>query len=192
MLFPDHRAHGDSEGERIGFGVLERYDCVDWVNFVSDRYGKDVPIYLLGVSMGAATVLMASSLELPENVRGIISDCAFTSPDAIWCHVINNNIRLKSRVIYSLMKYIVYKKAHFIHSVSTVDAVSKTKIPILFVHGDADKFVPIEMTYQNYNACASPKYLLTVKNAGHGMCYYTDPDRYREAVRSFFARYDFI
>lgn len=192
ILFPDHRAHGDSEGERIGFGVLERFDCVDWAKYIEKRFGKDIPVYLLGVSMGGATVLMASSLDLPVNVRGIISDCAFTSPDDIWCHVINNNIRVKSKVIYSLMKYMIYKKAHFVHTVSTLDAVSKTKIPILFVHGTEDKFVPIDMTYRNFNVCASPKYLLTVEGADHGMSYFTDSERYRDAVCSFFERYDLM
>lgn len=192
VLFPDQRAHGDSGGEYIGFGVLERFDCVDWIKYVVNRFGSDIPIYLLGVSMGATTVLMTSSLNLPSSIRGIISDCAFTSPEAIWRHVIDNNLHVKSRIVYPLTMYMINKKAGFSHTVSTLDSVCKTKIPILFIHGEKDNFVPVDMTYQNYCVCASPKYILTVKDADHGMSYFTDPDSYRKAVVSFFERYDLM
>ncbi len=190
VLFPDQRSQGESEGEHICFGVMERYDCVDWLYYIINRFGTDLPIYLCGVSMGATTVLMSSSLGLPDTVHGIISDCAFTSPNAIWHHVFKNNLKLNTQFLYHIAKMYITKRAGFGDDVSTVDSVEKTKIPILFIHGENDSFVPVDMTYQNFNACASKKHLLIVKNAEHGMSYFTNPNDYEKNVLSFFELYD--
>ena len=193
LLCPDQRSQGESEGEHIGFGVLERYDCRDWVNYVIDRFGTELPIYLCGISMGATTVLMASEFDYPPCVRGIISDCGFTSPHAIWSHVMINNLHISDKLCYPIANFFVNKKASFDgDEMSTVDALRKTRLPVLFVHGAEDKFVPVQMTYENYNSCASEKKMLIVPGAGHGTSYFYDTEGYKEAVRDFFARYDNI
>ena len=92
ILFAEQRGQNQSGGDYIGFGLLERYDCADWAAWVQERC--PLPIYLSGISMGAATVLMASGLPLPENVRGIVADCGYTSPHAIWEHVATDNLHL--------------------------------------------------------------------------------------------------
>ena len=94
VLFAEQRGQGNSGGEYMGFGLLERYDCLDWIHWVNERTEAKLPIYLGGVSMGAATILMTAGFELPENVKGIVADCAFTSPHAIWKHVVENNFKL--------------------------------------------------------------------------------------------------
>ena len=191
ILFPDQRCHGESEGEHIGFGVFERYDCVDWVNFVVKTEQNNLPVYLCGVSMGASTVLMASELELHDRVKGIISDCGFTSPYDIWSHVMNNNLKINSKLAFQMANHYISRKTNLdAKGASTETAVANTKIPILFVHGDADGFVPVEMTYKNYNACASEKYLLIVPNADHGLSFYVDSYSYKKAVAEFFYKYD--
>lgn len=191
VLFPDQRCHGESEGEHIGFGVLERFDCADWVNYVVRTESPHLPIYLCGVSMGATTVLMASELSLPERVKGIISDCGFTSPYDIWEHVMNNNLKINSKFAFQMANNYISRKAHFDgKEASTVTAVANTKIRILFVHGDADGFVPIEMTNKNYESCASEKQLLIVHGAEHGMSFYVDGGSYKKAVCDFFLKYD--
>ena len=94
MLQIDARAHGESEGEYVGFGCLDRKDLVKWIDWVITKYGEDIEIILHGISMGAATALMASGLELPKQVKGIVSDCAFTSPKEVFTHVLKTMYHL--------------------------------------------------------------------------------------------------
>ncbi len=191
VLYPDQRGTGESDGEYIGFGVLERRDCLCWINYVIERFGTDIPIYLSGVSMGATTVLMALGFELPDCIKGVIADCGFTSPRAIWKHVMNNNLRMSDKLAYPIVNYICNKKAQFDgEEYSTQEALENNEIPVLFIHGGADKFVPIEMTFQNYEACHAEKELLVVPSAGHGMSCVTDKQAYERAVRSFFNAHD--
>ncbi len=191
VLFPDQRAHGESQGEHIGFGVFERYDCVDWLEYVLETEQTDIPVYLCGISMGATTVLMASELDLPPRVKGIISDCGFTSPNDIWRHVMNNNLKIKGNLALNIANFYVSRQANFdAKSISTVNCVANTKTPILFVHGTSDSFVPVDMTKENYEACASEKQLLTVDGADHGLSFYVDPETYKKTVIEFFEKYD--
>ncbi|MBQ4120260.1 MAG: alpha/beta hydrolase [Clostridia bacterium] len=187
MLYADQRGQNDSDGEYIGFGVLERHDCLSWINYAVERYGTDIPIYLLGVSMGAATVLMTSGFTLPQSVKGIIADCAFTSPQGIWEHIINNNLRLSSRLTYPIANAICKREAQFDGAeYSTIMALETNTVPVLFIHGSDDKFVPIDMTFENYKACNAPKQLLIVPGAGHAMSYVTDTKAYTRALLKFF------
>ena len=93
-LVVDQRAHGKSGGTTITFGIRERLDCLCWVEYASQRFGSDTPVFLSGVSMGAATVLMASEWELPANVVGIIADCPYSSPEAIIRKVCQQDMHL--------------------------------------------------------------------------------------------------
>ena len=83
VLLVDQRAHGKSEGKCLTFGIKERRDCLSWVNYVVSKAGENCEIVLYGMSMGAATVLMAAGLDLPRNVVGIVADCGYSSPKAI-------------------------------------------------------------------------------------------------------------
>ncbi len=189
LLMPDQRGTNDSEGDYIGFGVLERNDCALWVKYIVERFGNDLPIYLLGVSMGATTVLMASGCDLPDCVKGIIADCGFTSPHAIWKHVLDNNLRMNEKLTYPIANAIIKREAKFSgDDYSTIDALAVNTRPILFVHGSDDKFVPIDMTFENYLATSAPKQLLIVPGAGHGMSYVTETASYQKAVRKFFKK----
>ncbi len=190
LILPEQRCHGKSEGEFIGFGVYERFDCLDWIEYAKNLY-PDMPIYLCGVSMGATTVLMASELDIADCVRGIIADCGFTSPRAIWKHVMKNNLKISEKLAYPIANFYVNKKAGYDgDGASTVSALKKCKVPVLFVHGDADTFVPPCMTHENFDACASDKTLIIVEGAGHGLSYYVDTERYQNAVREFFNKND--
>lgn len=191
VLYAEQRGQGDSGGKYITFGAMERYDCLDWVDWVNRTAGTHLPVYLAGISMGATTVLLAAGLEPPENVRGIIADCGFTSIHAIWKHVADQNLRipysLRSRAANALCK----KKIQLgTKDCSTVAAMRDNHIPVLFVHGTDDRFVPIEMTYENYQACAAPKQLLIVPGAGHGMSYLQETARYEKTVLDFWKQFD--
>lgn len=190
VLYPEQRGQGQSDGTHMGFGMLERFDCVEWVRMLNERGYAQMPVYLAGISMGAATVLMAGgSADLPGNVRGIIADCGFTSARAEWEHIARNNLGVpyRSRRVDGMCRRRIALEAD---AYSTLDAMKTCTTPVLFIHGDADSFVPLEMTLENYRACSAPKHLLIVPGANHGMSYLTDRESYERAVRNFWAEND--
>lgn len=189
VLYAEQRGQGGSDGAYISFGLLERYDCLEWVKWISER--TSLPVYLAGVSMGAATVLMTAGFELPDSVHGIIADCGYTSPKAIWKHVVENNLHIPYGLYSSGVDDMCRKKIQYVaDGYSCTDALKNCKVPVFFAHGTDDKFVPVEMTYENYKACASEKRLFIVPGAEHGMSYMTETDKYEQAVKDFWADYD--
>ena len=191
ILFAEQRGKNKSEGEYMTFGYMERYDCLDWVNFVNERTENRYPVYLAGVSLGASTVIMTARLDLPENVKGVIADCGFSSAYGIWSHVVKVNMKLS----YGLRGKVIdaYCKKHIganSKENSTIEAMKKTKLPILFIHGSDDMFVPVDMRFENYKACAAPKYLPVVPGAIHGQSYDVDQQKYEEATKKFWDRYE--
>ena len=187
-LFVEQRAHGNSGGEHIGFGLLERRDCVEWAKWADENLPKHLPIYLSGISLGATTVLMAcADPEMPKRVHGITADCGFTSPYAIWKHITEGNLHIPFKGMPALIANDVCRKAinHNYDEYSTVTAVKETKIPILFIHGTKDQMVPITMTYENYQACTSPKRLLIVPGAEHGTSWLVETEKYKQEIAEF-------
>ncbi len=181
----DERAHGESEGKCLSFGVLERHDCCQWIDYAAKRFGKETPIILAGVSMGAATVLMASELTLPRNVVGIIADCGYSSPKEIICRVIRQ-MKYPVKTGYALVRLSGKIFGGFdIEAYSPIEAVKNTDIPILFIHGEADDFVPCEMSRRMFEECAAKKEILTVPRAKHVMSYVVDEEAYREMTQKF-------
>ena len=190
VLFAEQRGQNNSGGDYMGFGLLERYDCADWAFWVQQQC--NLPIYLCGVSMGAATVLMASALPLPESTRGIMADCGYTSPHDIWEHVAKDALHLsyserRRKTIDAICAQNLNGESAYY---SCEDALKECTVPVLFVHGSDDTFVPVEMTYQNYKACASKKRLLIVPGAGHGQSYWTEQEKYEYTTREFWAECD--
>ena len=191
VVYVEQRGQNNSGGKYMGFGLTERYDCVEWVNWAMCRCGKSLPIYLAGISMGAATVLMAADLNLPSNVHGIMSDCGFTSPKEIWKHVARKNLHILYGIRSAIADAMCRKMIDMASDdYSTVDALKNTTVPVLFIHGTDDHFVPVEMTYENYKACASPKRLLIVPGADHAMSYYMNKKGYERAVLEFWEEFD--
>lgn len=193
-LVVDQRSHGKSEGRFIGFGILDRFDCIKWIEYVNERLGKDGEpgeIVLYGVSMGASTVLMTSGLdELPKNVRAIIADCAFTSPYDVFTHILNRDYHLPPKPILAINERICRAKAGYgFRDCTTLQAVKRGTCPILFIHGKEDKFVPTVMSKQNYEACTGEKELLLVDNAGHAASLYENKPLYEKTVTDFLARH---
>ncbi|MGN1126166.1 MAG: alpha/beta hydrolase, partial [Ruminococcus sp.] len=186
MLLVDERSHGQSEGEYIGFGYLDRFDAVSWIDFILEKLGEDVQILLHGTSMGGATVLMASGLELPKQVKGIISDCGFTSPKYVFTHVLHSMYHLPAFPVIPITNIVNRKKAGYgMDDCNAAREVKKAKVPILFIHGDADTFVPCSMCEEIYENCASPKKKLIVKGAAHAESYYKDTEAYESALNDF-------
>ncbi len=190
-LLVDNRAHGSSEGDYIGFGILDRHDCISWVNAVNDRFDGAKKILLYGVSMGATTAVMASGMEeLPENVKMVIADCAFTSPYDVFSHILKRDYKLPKFPVMNINDSICRKKAGYgFRDASTLDAVRSAKCPILFIHGKKDDFVPVWMSEKNHEECKTPKALLLVENAGHGASYYENSALYEKTVTEFIDNY---
>ena len=186
LLMADQRAHGQSEGRAITFGVKERYDCLDWAEELVRRFGPDVQILLAGVSMGAATVLMASELPLPEQVKGIWADCGYDSPEGI----LRATIRRwgwPEAVTYPLVSLSARLLGGFrVEEATARDALRHAKIPVLLIHGEADGMVPCSMAHTLRAACASPCALVTVPEAEHGISYYQDIDAYWNGLDKLF------
>lgn len=184
-LLIDQRAHGMSRGKTISFGINERKDCLSWVRYAVERFGEDTEIVLSGVSMGAATVLMASDLGLPKNVKAIVADCGYSSPKAIINKVMRDS-GLPDKLMYPFvwLGAMVFGKFNLTES-SAVSAVPESDVPILIIHGGADDFVPCYMAEEIYKACRSEKKLLIVPGAGHGMSYLVDKDLYEKTVKDF-------
>lgn len=190
VLFAEQRGQGSSGGDHIGFGLLERHDCLRWVQWVNEHH-PGLPVYLAGVSMGATTVLMAGGMELPENVRGILADCGYTSAYEIWRHVAEHNLHLRYGLYASAANDLCRKRIDLdARDYSTVDAMAECEVPVLLIHGTDDSFVPITMTYENYKACAAPKRLLVVPGAEHAMSYLTDRQAYEKALTEFWESFD--
>lgn len=190
VLFAEQRGQGRSDGQYMGFGMLERFDCQRWANWAAQQIPQ-APIYLVGISMGAATVLMSADLALPRQVQGIMADCGFTSAQAIWKHVAERNLHLHYGLYASAANGLCRKKIQMgAQAHSTLKSLARSQLPVLLVHGTDDSFVPVEMTYANYKACAGPKHLLIVPGADHGMSYFMDKAGYETAMKAFWARYD--
>lgn len=186
ILLVNQRAHKSSGGVYIGFGVRERHDCLAWLKYLTENT-RELPIYLSGVSMGAATVLMASGLDLPERVKGIIADCGFTSPYEMVCIFAKKYLKIKGNFMAEAVNELCRKKAGYdLKEYSTLEAVKMCRIPVFFAHGTGDAFVPCEMTVRNYEACVSDKRLFLVEGAAHTKSYLTDSEKYMEALTEFF------
>lgn len=186
VLLVDQRAHGRSGGKCLTFGIMERYDCLSWIQYAIDRFGEDVKIVLYGMSMGSATVLMATALPLPENVKGVIADCGYTAPSEIIQKVIRDH-HCPPKLLYPLIRLSAFLYGDFdLESASASSAMTACNIPIFLIHGEADLFVPCEMSRTNYALCAAKKKrLFTVMNAGHGLSYLHDKEGYLRELYSF-------
>ncbi|MBQ9837485.1 MAG: alpha/beta hydrolase [Oscillospiraceae bacterium] len=185
-LLVDQRGCSDSEGNVISFGINEHRDCLAWLDFAIQRFGKDAKIILTGISMGASTVLMVSDQALPPNVLGILADCGFSSAKDIIKRVIRQ-MGLPADVGYPFVKLGAKLFGHFdLEAHSAVETVKHATVPVIFFHGDGDDYVPCEMSRINYEACTAKKKLVIIPRAGHGLSYPVAPDTYLNALREFF------
>lgn len=185
ILAVDQRSHGGSDGNAITFGIRERYDCLKWIEYINLRFGPDTPIILSGISMGAATVLMASELNLPDNVLCIMADCPYDSPSGIICKVATDR-GYPEKLTYPIVVLgaKLFGGLNLLES-SASEAVKHAKIPILLIHGEDDRFVPCDMSRRIYKNCTSPAQLHTFPNAGHGLCYILNPRHYEKICVDF-------
>ena len=184
-ILVDQRAAGASEGHIISFGINECKDCLRWVDKVIEVFGEDVEIVLGGVSMGAATVTMASAENLPENVKYVVSDCPYNCPEDIIKKSIKE-MKLPPMLLYPMVKLGARLFGHFSLSENfPLRAVRESRLPIIFFHGTDDDFVPLQMSEALFAECRSPKKLVLIDGAAHGLAYPADKDGYVAAIKDF-------
>lgn len=185
LCLPSQRAHGDSEGKHLSYGINERLDVLAWTRLLSELY-PNAPIILFGVSMGASSVLMASELHLPKNVRGIVADCGFTSPDEITKKVLRHDMRLPTFPLYGITELLVRAVAGFsFEDASALSAVSSARLPLMIVHGTDDAFVPYEMALRIREAATAPCLFLSGEGAGHGETFLMHSEKYLRTFEAF-------
>lgn len=188
-LIIDQRASGRSDGRVITFGIKERKDCLAWIEYMVKRFGPDVEIILTGISMGAATVLLVSGMDLPKNVSWILADCGYTSSKDIIKKVIRQ-LRLPADLLYPVVKLGAKMYGRFdLEEASPLEAMKNCKRPVIFFHGESDDFVPCDMSRENYEACIAPKRLVTIPGAGHGLCFMVDREGYYKELDDFAKAY---
>ena len=188
VLLVSMRAHDESEGNIFTLGVKERYDCVNWANWAAKHFGRETPIFLMGISMGGSVAMMSSNLGLPKSVRGIIDDCGFTST----MEMIDVNCKshlpdyIPTRMFDFFVEMGTSVWGHFcISKADACKAVSQTDIPILIIHGDRDTQAPLSMAYRLYDSCSSEKQLYVVHGANHAENYRKDPEGYENVIAQF-------
>lgn len=184
-LLIDQRASGESDGSIISFGINERKDCLRWIQFVIDKFGEEQKIMLGGVSMGAATVLMAAGEKLPRNVVCALGDCSYSSAKEIICKIVRE-MKLPAPLVYPFIKLGARVFGKFdLDETSPVQAMETCEVPVLLLHGDADDFVPLAMSQKIYDACHTKKRLVAIKGAGHGLAYPKNKEGYIQALKEF-------
>lgn len=186
VLMPDNMSHGDSEGQIIGYGWNDRLNVIKWAELLVEQ-NSDSEITLFGVSMGAATVMMASGEEsLPDQVVNIIEDCGYSS---VW-----DELKYQAKEMYNLPAFPILYEVSAISKIragfsygqaSSVNQLKNNTRPVLFIHGGDDTFVPTSMVYKNYQATQGEKELYIVKGAAHAKSFESDPKTYIEKISAF-------
>ncbi len=187
LLVIDQRAQGESEGEHMTMGIRERKDCHTWLKWLEENTDfTQLPVYFMGISMGASTVLMASGQPMPSYVKGIIADCGYTTPYDMFYHYGRKAFHIPAPVMSLFNKYCIKHAGIDLKGYSTLEAMKSNELPVFFVHGKGDTFVPMEMTVAAYEACKAPKQLLLVDDAPHAMSFLYGTEEYIGKALAFF------
>ena len=191
VLLVEQRGHLISEGDYVDFGVLARRDVVTWTAFANDYFDKQYPLYLTGISMGAATILMAQDQGLPDNVCGMIADCGYSNTYREVGYFGSQFGITLTKYKMPVIDWLCEKRAGYrLTDANPVDALKKAKVPVLFIHGTEDPLVRPSDTEENSAACASEHKTVFIEGAVHAQSYFTDPERYEKEVEEFFLKYD--
>lgn len=184
LMYVHMRAHGKSEGEYIGFGALDRYDVVLWTKKAAELFPEN-SIFLHGMSMGAASVLQSADLELDGHVCGMIADCGYSDLETVFKNLVGELYHLPVMFV-DIFEYVNLLKAGYgFKEASSARSVSVTEVPLLYICGDSDRYVPKDMALKIYNACRSDKKLLLVPDTGHAASFMCANEEYRSMVTDF-------
>lgn len=189
ILLPEVSAHGESEGDNIGMGWRERHEVLRWIAIADSMFRDDLPsttMVLHGISMGGATVMNVSGEQLPSCVKAIIEDCGYTSAWDEFAVQIKDQFGLPQfPLLYSTSALCKVCYGWSFGEDSPVNQVKKCKVPMLFIHGDKDDFVPTAMVHEVYAAHPGPKDLWLAPGSIHARAYSDHPNEYTRRVKQF-------
>lgn len=190
VIAPDLRGHGKSEGKYVGMGWHDRKDIIKWIEYILEK-NKEAEIVLYGISMGAGTVMMTVGEDLASNVKAAIEDCGYTSAWEEFSYQISNMYkRAPKRAVLTCADMISKVRAGYrLKEASAIKQLKKSNIPMLFIHGEEDEFVPYYMLDKLYDVATCPKEKLVVKGAGHAQSVVKEPEMYWEKVSEFLDKY---
>lgn len=185
-LIVDHRASGRSDGHTITFGIKERLDCVDWARFAAEKFGSERRLVITGISMGGATVTMAAAdPDLPPSVVCALADCPYSSAREIIMKVIGD-MHLPPRLVYPFVRLGALLFGRFDpDEYSPREGARAARIPIIYIHGGADGFVPHEMSLTLHSLTATKSAICIIDGAAHGLAFPTDKEKYLAALADF-------
>lgn len=186
VIVPDLRCQGESEGDFIGMGWTDHYDCMNWISYILSQ-DSDAVIVIHGQSMGAATALMMTGEDtLPDNIAAVVSDCAYTDAYSMFGEKVTEWFHLPAFPIVDTACIVLRIRGGYnLKDASAVNAVKKSSTPTLFIHGEADAMIPAAMTKTLYEEAVCPKELLLVEGAGHAQAQDKDPDTYYGTIKMF-------
>lgn len=184
VLVYDNRYHGISGGVNCTFGYYEKYDLKSFVDWVIERNGEESYIGTHGESMGAAIVLLHGAID--NRLAFIIADCPYQSVREQFKYRLKTEYRLPSFPVLNISSLITKLKIKaFYKDISPLSIIDKIKTPILFIHGDSDKYIPYSHSVNLYNKKNGPKMLYLAKGADHAKSYCVDKEEYEKKVNEF-------
>lgn len=191
LLLVEQRGHLCSDGDVVDMGILARHDVATWIKYVDeDLNAGRLPVFLAGISMGAATILMAQELNLLDNIKGMIADCGFSNTyEEVRYFGSRYGVLFSKQKMPLIEQQCKIRGGFSLREANPVDALKKARIPVLFIHGTDDQLMPVENSYQNYEACTAPKKLVLVEGADHAWSYFIDTELYEKEVKRFMAEY---
>ncbi len=190
VFFADLRGHGESEGDYIGFGWHDRLDIIGWSKQLADKLGPDTEIVMHGVSMGAAAVLMASGEQLPSQVKAIVADSPYTNVYDLFAYQMKRMYHLPAIPVLPSTSLITKLRAGYtLGGASALEQVKKAEVPILYIHGEADDFVPTMMAEELYENTKSDTAIMTVPGAGHSEAFVVAQKEYEKKLETFLGKY---
>lgn len=185
LVYLHMRAHGKSEGKFIGFGALDRFDVQRWTEKAAELF-PGTSIFLHGMSMGAASILQSADLELDPAVCGIIADCGFSSTNEVFRNLIGGMYHLPATPFVDIFELVNRMVAGYgFKDGDSVCSMAQSKLPLAYICGDCDRYVPLDMAMRIYDACVQDKTLLIAKGAGHAASFMVENEKYKSLITEF-------
>lgn len=190
ILLPDLRGQGKSQNDHIQMGWKDRLDILKWIDVCRETFGESTPMVLHGISMGAATTMMTSGENLPENVKCFIEDCGYSSVWQEYEHELKKRYGLPSFPLLNATSfYCQLNQGWNFKEASAIDQVKKCNLPMFFIHGGNDDYVPTWMVYDLYEAKKGDKELWVEPGVAHANMYWDHTDEYIKRTRNFVDKY---
>lgn len=171
-------------------GWKDRLDVIKWIDVVKQIYGDTTSIVIHGISMGAATTMMVSGENIPDNVKCFVEDCGYTSAWDEFAYKLKNEFSLPAfPLLHTTSIYCQIKNGWGFKEASALEQIKKCNRPMFFIHGDQDTYVPTSMVYELYDAKPGKKEIWVVPGVGHANAYWDFTDEYVSKTKTFVNKY---